>query len=143
MAGWRLGCIVAPAALLEPLLKLWEQTASFVPPFVQLAGLAALQGPQGHLAQWREDCSELPTGYWKAWRVSPAFRSRYSRSIHELAPGTGTPSAPPGTRIDLAPVAPGDKSTADASQPPVQEEPFAGLKVSLLTERGWYESSPG
>ena len=59
MAGWRLGCIVAPAALLEPLLKVHEQTASFVSPFVQLAGVAALQGPQDHLARWREDCNEL------------------------------------------------------------------------------------
>ena len=59
MAGWRLGCIVAQAGLLEPLLKIQEQTASFVSPFVQMAGVAALQGPQDHLAQWREDCNEL------------------------------------------------------------------------------------
>ena len=59
MSGWRLGCMVAPAALLEPLLKIQEQTASFVSPFVQMAGLAALRGPQDHLAQWREDCNEL------------------------------------------------------------------------------------
>ena len=59
MAGWRLGCIVAQSALLEPLLKIQEQTASFVSPFVQMAGVAALQGPQDHLVQWREDCNEL------------------------------------------------------------------------------------
>ncbi len=59
MAGWRLGCIVAQSALLEPLLKIQEQTASFVSPFVQMAGVAALQGPQDHLTQWREDCNEL------------------------------------------------------------------------------------
>ena len=59
MAGWRLGCIVAQADLLEPLLKIQEQTASFVSPFVQMAGVAALTGPQEHLARWREDCNEL------------------------------------------------------------------------------------
>ena len=59
MAGWRLGCIVAQSDLLEPLLKIQEQTASFVSPFVQMAGVAALQGPQDHLARWREDCNEL------------------------------------------------------------------------------------
>ncbi len=59
MSGWRLGCIVARSNLLEPLLKIQEQTASFVSPFVQMAGVAALQGPQDHLAQWREDCDEL------------------------------------------------------------------------------------
>ena len=59
MSGWRLGCIVAQSALLEPLLKIQEQTASFVSPFVQMAGVAALQGPQDHLVQWREDCNDL------------------------------------------------------------------------------------
>ncbi|MDE2940365.1 MAG: aminotransferase class I/II-fold pyridoxal phosphate-dependent enzyme [Chloroflexota bacterium] len=59
MAGWRLGCIVAQSELLEPLLKIQEQTSSFVSPFVQVAGVAALQGPQDHLTQWREDCNEL------------------------------------------------------------------------------------
>lgn len=59
MAGWRLGCIVAQSELLEPLLKIQEQTASFVSPFVQMAGVAALRGPQDHLSRWREDCNEL------------------------------------------------------------------------------------
>ncbi len=59
MSGWRLGCIVAQSNLLEPLLKIQEQTASFVSPFVQMAGVAALQGPQDHLDRWREDCDEL------------------------------------------------------------------------------------
>jgi aspartate/methionine/tyrosine aminotransferase len=59
MAGWRLGCIVAPSALLEPLGKIQEQTASFVSPFVQLAGLQALNGPQDHIALWREECDDL------------------------------------------------------------------------------------
>ncbi len=59
MSGWRLGCIVAQSNLLEPLLKIQEQTASFVSPFVQMAGVAALQGPQDHLPRWREDCDEL------------------------------------------------------------------------------------
>ncbi|MFQ6026949.1 MAG: pyridoxal phosphate-dependent aminotransferase [Dehalococcoidia bacterium] len=59
MAGWRLGCIVAPASLLEPLEKIHEQTSSFVSPFVQLAGLQALQGPQDHVTQWREECDDL------------------------------------------------------------------------------------
>ncbi len=59
MSGWRLGCIVAQSNLLDPLLKIQEQTASFVSPFVQMAGVAALQGPQDHLSKWREDCDEL------------------------------------------------------------------------------------
>ena len=45
MSGWRLGCIVAPDSLLDPLLKVHEHTSSFVAPFVQMAGLEALEGP--------------------------------------------------------------------------------------------------
>ena len=59
MSGWRLGCIVGPAALLEPMAMLHQHTASFVSPFVQSAGVAALRGPQEHLDTWRRDCQEL------------------------------------------------------------------------------------
>ena len=61
MSGWRLGCIVGPGPLLEPLLKIQEHTASFVSPFVQSAGLAALTGPQDHLDEWRSVCQRLGT----------------------------------------------------------------------------------
>ena len=59
MSGWRLGCIVGPASLLEPLRKVHEHTASFVSPFVQAAGIAALTGPQDHLETWRRECQRL------------------------------------------------------------------------------------
>lgn len=59
MAGWRLGCIIGPGDLLEPLSRINEHTASFVSPFVQMAGLEALQGPQDHLTKWREECRQL------------------------------------------------------------------------------------
>ena len=59
MSGWRLGCMVAPAPVLEPLIKIQEHTASFVSPFIQVAGLAALTGPQDHIETWRHECQEL------------------------------------------------------------------------------------
>ena len=59
MSGWRLGCMVAPASLLGPLVKIQEHTASFVSPFIQMAGLAALTGPQDHIEAWRNECQEL------------------------------------------------------------------------------------
>ena len=59
MSGWRLGCMVAPSEVLEPLVKVQEHTASFVSPFIQMAGLAALQGPQDHIRAWRDECAEL------------------------------------------------------------------------------------
>ncbi len=59
MSGWRLGCIVAPDSLLDPLVKVHEHTSSFVSPFVQMAGIEALNGPQDHIESWRKDCDRL------------------------------------------------------------------------------------
>jgi aspartate aminotransferase len=59
MSGWRLGCMVAPSDVLEPLVRVQEHTASFVSPFIQMAGLAALRGPQDHIRAWTDECAEL------------------------------------------------------------------------------------
>ena len=46
MTGWRLGYAAVPAELVDPLMRLIVNSTSCVPPFVQLAGVAALEGPQ-------------------------------------------------------------------------------------------------
>jgi len=46
MTGWRLGFGVLPATLVERVTTLVVNGTSCTPPFVQLAGLAALTGPQ-------------------------------------------------------------------------------------------------
>lgn len=46
MTGWRLGTVVAPAQLAEKMMLTLQTTSSCVPPFVQRAGLAALNGDQ-------------------------------------------------------------------------------------------------
>ncbi len=46
MTGWRLGFGVLPAALVEPVTTLVVNGTSCTPPFVQLAGFAALTGSQ-------------------------------------------------------------------------------------------------
>lgn len=46
MTGWRLGFVAAPAWLTEPLTRLITNSASCVPPFVQLAGTKALTEDQ-------------------------------------------------------------------------------------------------
>jgi aspartate aminotransferase len=46
MTGWRLGYAAVPEALVDPLTRLIVNSTSCVPPFVQLAGVAALEGPQ-------------------------------------------------------------------------------------------------
>ena len=46
MTGWRLGTLIAPAALAERMMLLLQTTASCVPPFIQRGGLEALMGDQ-------------------------------------------------------------------------------------------------
>jgi len=46
MTGWRLGYAAVPEPLVDPLTRLIVNSTSCVPPFVQLAGVSALEGPQ-------------------------------------------------------------------------------------------------
>ena len=46
MTGWRCGFAAVPEPLVEPLVRFFVNSTSCVPPFVQLAGIAALRGPQ-------------------------------------------------------------------------------------------------
>jgi len=50
MTGWRLGWITAPAAMMTALGKISEFNVSCSPPFVQLAGIAALEGGEPFIA---------------------------------------------------------------------------------------------
>jgi aspartate/methionine/tyrosine aminotransferase len=45
MTGWRCGFAAVPDLLVEPLVRFFVNSTSCVPPFVQLAGVAALRGP--------------------------------------------------------------------------------------------------
>jgi aspartate aminotransferase len=71
MTGWRCGYAAAPEALVEPLTRFVVNSTSCVPPFVQLAGVAALEGPmdavEAMMAEFRarralvvEGLNELP-----------------------------------------------------------------------------------
>src|SRR6185312_2164386 len=46
MTGWRCGFAAVPQPLIDPLVRFFVNSTSCVPPFVQLAGVAALTGPQ-------------------------------------------------------------------------------------------------
>ena len=46
MTGWRCGYAAVPAPLVDPLVRFFVNSTSCVPPFVQLAGIAAVTGPQ-------------------------------------------------------------------------------------------------
>ena len=51
MTGWRLGYLAGPAELMKEISKIQEQTATCAPSFVQVGGLAALEGPQEVVGQ--------------------------------------------------------------------------------------------
>jgi aspartate/methionine/tyrosine aminotransferase len=46
MTGWRCGFAAVPEPLIDPLVRFFVNSTSCVPPFVQMAGVAALTGPQ-------------------------------------------------------------------------------------------------
>lgn len=46
MTGWRLGYAALPEALVEPVTRLMINSVSCTAPAIQLAGVAALQGPR-------------------------------------------------------------------------------------------------
>ena len=55
MTGWRLGWIVAPAALMDDLGKLVEYNTSCAPSFVQQAGVAAIGQGEAFTRQLVDD----------------------------------------------------------------------------------------
>ena len=54
MTGWRCGFAAVPEPLVEPLVRFFVNSTSCVPPFVQLAGIAALEGPQDGVVEMVE-----------------------------------------------------------------------------------------
>ena len=52
MTGWRCGFAAVPEPLVDPLVRFFVNSTSCVPPFVQLAGVAALSGPQDGRRAW-------------------------------------------------------------------------------------------
>jgi len=55
MTGWRCGFAAVPPPLVEPLVRFFVNSTSCVPPFVQHAGIAALEGPQESVAAMRDE----------------------------------------------------------------------------------------
>lgn len=49
MTGWRLGVAIGPAPIMERMMLLLQTTLSCVPPFVQRAGIAALEEDQSQV----------------------------------------------------------------------------------------------
>jgi aspartate/methionine/tyrosine aminotransferase len=55
MTGWRCGFAAVPQPLVEPLVRFFVNSTSCVPPFVQHAAVAALEGPQTSVESMRDE----------------------------------------------------------------------------------------
>jgi aspartate aminotransferase len=55
MTGWRCGFAAVPEPLVEPLVRFFVNSTSCVPPFVQHAAVAALEGPQDSVQEMRQE----------------------------------------------------------------------------------------
>ena len=55
MTGWRCGYAAVPEPLVVPLTRFFVNSTSCVPPFIQRAGIAALEGPQDSVAAMLEE----------------------------------------------------------------------------------------
>ena len=58
MTGWRCGYACVPAPLVDPLTRFFVNSTSCVPPFIQRAGIAALEGPQDDVSAMIAEFSE-------------------------------------------------------------------------------------
>lgn len=58
MTGWRVGAVAASAALLDHIMKVHDAAAICAPTPSQIAALAALQGPQQCVAEFRQQLEQ-------------------------------------------------------------------------------------
>jgi len=54
MTGWRLGYVIGPSDVIEKMQLLLESTSSCVPPFIQKAGIEALENAEESVKQMRD-----------------------------------------------------------------------------------------
>jgi aspartate aminotransferase len=74
MTGWRLGYGVFPRALVEPVTKLVINSNSCTAAFIQLAGLAALRGPQDPVTRMVEEYRRRRDLVVSSLRATPGIR---------------------------------------------------------------------
>ncbi len=57
MTGWRLGCVIGPENVIEKMGLLLQTTSSCVTPFIQRAGIAAIEGEQDPIRKMMKEYS--------------------------------------------------------------------------------------
>lgn len=95
MTGWRCGFAAVPAPLVDPLVRFFVNSTSCVPPFVQLAGVAALEGPQDAPAAMVEEFRARRSLVVDGLNALPGVSCRTPRGAFYAFPnvsGTGIPA---------------------------------------------------
>ncbi|MBI1847087.1 MAG: pyridoxal phosphate-dependent aminotransferase [Candidatus Rokubacteria bacterium] len=102
MTGWRLGFGVMPVPLAEHLTRLMVNSASCTASFVQLAGIAALQGDQTPVARMVAEFKRRRDILVDGLNALPGVRCARPRGAFYVFPnvsGTGRPSAEVAERL--------------------------------------------
>ena len=84
MTGWRCGYAAVPEALVDPLIRFFVNSTSCVPPFVQLAGVAALQGPWDDIAAMMAEFRAAARSSSRVSTRCPACPADTARSVLRL-----------------------------------------------------------
>ncbi|MEZ5100172.1 MAG: pyridoxal phosphate-dependent aminotransferase [Thermoleophilia bacterium] len=95
MTGWRCGYAAVPGPLVEPLTRFFVNSTSCVPPFVQLAGVAALTGPQDAVGTMLEEFRARRSLVVDGLNALPGVGCRTPRGAFYAFPnvaGTGIPA---------------------------------------------------
>lgn len=75
MTGWRLGTVIGPGDVMERMMLLLQTSLSCVPPFIQRAGIAALEGPQGPVLEMMQEYKARRDSAVQAVRAIPGLET--------------------------------------------------------------------
>ena len=86
MTGWRLGWCAAPEPIAKAIDAMQSHSTSNPTSFAQKGAVAALTGPQDHLAAWLAEFNRRRTFAWKALNGVPGFSCVNSKGAFYLFP---------------------------------------------------------
>ncbi|MGH7971344.1 MAG: aminotransferase class I/II-fold pyridoxal phosphate-dependent enzyme, partial [Limisphaerales bacterium] len=95
MTGWRLGWCAAPDPIAKAIDAIQSHSTSNPTSFAQKGAVAALTGPQDHLATWLAEFSRRRSFAWKRLNATPGISCVNARGAFYLFPnisGTGLKS---------------------------------------------------
>jgi aspartate aminotransferase len=89
MTGWRCGFAAVPEPLVDPIVRFLVNCTSCVPPFVQLAGVTALRGPQDEAEAMIAEFKRRRTLIVEGLNSLPGVSCRVPRGAFYVFPNVG------------------------------------------------------